>query len=520
MTMTPRTHRPAAAPAVFLSLALAAASLVGCRDELVCPAGETDCRGRCVSLSSDEVNCGRCGAACGPLETCGGGVCGCARGVATCGGVCTDLARDPASCGACDAACASATPLCSTVEGVSSCTASCAEGLTACAGACVDPTSDRSHCGQCGRACAEGEVCREGACRAEIYVACNASGDVRPVNAALESAGAPILASGSPQALAVSDLAVYAANGYPAGVAVLPLGSQLSPNLTVLPGDDVEDLIAYGGAVLASNAGAETVVVLSASGAILDEVAMPGALPDPQGLAVAGGTAYVALFGRSAGEGTPPTGQAVARLDLGGLPACLAGGTGPCAVARDPIDLLAVAGSAPEGGYPFPSGALAVGTRVFVTLSSLAYTDCGGGFFEYCKPAGNGRLAVIDTSASDAVSILDLGAACGNPGDLAVHGDTLWVVCGSFGFPQLAPGVLVPVSLSGTLAAGAPVSTPTGFVPGNLAFCGSAGYVTDQGSGAVLRFDPIGRSAGTPVDVCPRAGPFNFAWAADVECAE
>jgi len=510
--------RRAAAAAIALTLAF---TLAGCDEELVCPAGETDCRGRCVSLLADEANCGACGSACGPLEACGGGVCGCARGVATCDGACTDLARDPASCGACGAACLSTAPLCATAEGVSSCAASCEPGLSACAGACVDPASDRYHCGACGRACADGESCRDGACRPEIYVACYASGDVRPVNAALEDAGLPVPTSGSPQALAVSGLAIYAANGFPAGVAVLPFGPQLAPRVTVLPGDDVQDLLAHSGAVLVSNSGVETVVVLDASGDVLDEVALPGEQPNPHGLAVAGDTAYVALFGRSLGEGVAPTGQAVARLDLSGLPACLAGGAGPCAVAGDPIDLRAVAGSAPAGGEPFPSRALTIGTRVFVTLSSLSYADCGGGFFDWCKPAGSGRLAVIDTAANDAVSIVDLGPSCGNPGDLALDGDTLWISCGSFGFPDLAPGALVPVGgigAGGTPSVGAPLATPAGFVPGNLAFCGASGYVTDQASGAVLRFDPAARRADAPpVTVCPTV---YFAWAADVECAE
>jgi hypothetical protein len=54
-------------------------------------------------------------------------------------------------------------------------------------------------------------------------------------------------------------------------------------------------------------------------------------------------------------------------------------------------------------------------------------------------------------------------------------------------------------------------------VPGNLAFCGGLGYVTDQASGAVLRFDPGTRTASDPVEVCPTV---YFAWATDVACAE
>ena len=91
------------------------------------------------------------------------------------------------------------------------------------------------------------------------------------------------------------------------------------------------------------------------------------------------------------------------------------------------------------------------------------------------------------------------------------------VSCGSFGFPDLAPGVLLPVEISDVPTPGAPVASPTGFVPGNVAFCKERGYVTDQASGAVLPFDPAARTVGTAVTVCPTVF---FAWASDVACSE
>jgi len=506
--------------AVVLFVAFTLAGLAGCDEELVCPSGETACGKRCVSLAFDEANCGGCDVVCGPLEACGGGACACASGIGSCGGSCIDLARDPAHCGACDVACG-AGQLCSTAGGASGCVASCGEGRSTCAGACVELGSDPYHCGACGRRCAQGESCRAGECRAEIYVACYASGDVRPVDAALGGAGAPISASGSPQALDVTDLAIYTANGFPAGVGVAPLGAAAA-RVTPLAGDDVQDVLVHRGAVLASNSGSGTLVALDATGGFRDEVAIPVDQPNPHGIAVHGGTAYVALFGRSRGADLPPTGQAIARIDVErclDAGARISGATSPptCAIAGTPIDLNAVPGAAPEGGFPFPSQALAIGSRVFVTLSALAYADCGGGFFDWCRPAGSGRLAVVDTAAGDAVSIVDLGAGCGNPGDLAAAGDTLWVSCGSFTFPRLAPGALVPVAIGGAPSVGSPVSMPPGFVPGKLAFCGGTGYVTDQASGAVLRFDPVGRTVEDPVTVCPTVF---FAWAADVACSE
>lgn len=508
---TPRTP-------ILFALALTLTLVAGCKDELVCPQGETDCDGRCVSLLSDEAHCGACGTACGGLEACSGGSCACARGVAECGGACTDLARDAENCGACGLACEAAA-YCTTTGGATSCTAGCEAGLVPCDRACVDVASDRYHCGACGARCADGEVCRDGACRPEIYVACYASADVRPVNAELGDAGAPLAANGSPTALALGDLAIYTANGgVPASVGVLPLGSQLAATTTVLTGNDVQDVSVHGGAIFAANAFVGTIVVLDPAGEILDEVVMPGESANPHGLAAVGDRAYVPLFGKAIAADAPPSGQAIAKLDLSGLPACLAAGPGAggCAATDGAIDLRAIEGSATAGAYPFPATALAVGQRVFVTLSNLEYADCGGGFFEYCKPAGSGRLAVID-AASGGVSIVDLGEACKNPGALAVRGSTLWVSCGSFGFPDLAPGVLLPVEISGVPTPGAPVATPPGFVPGNVAFCKERGYVTDQASGAVLPFDPAARTVGTAVTVCPTVF---FAWASDVACSE
>jgi hypothetical protein len=44
--------------------------------EIVCVSGQSVCGDRCVSLSSDPRNCGRCRNDCGPGRLCNGGVCG------------------------------------------------------------------------------------------------------------------------------------------------------------------------------------------------------------------------------------------------------------------------------------------------------------------------------------------------------------------------------------------------------------------------------------------------------------
>jgi len=178
-----------------------------------------------------------------------------------------------------------------------------------------------------------------------------------------------------------------------------------------------------------------------------------------------------------------------------------------------------VAGAADDGAYPFPTRIGALGTRLYVTLANLESADCGGGIIAYCKPAGSGRLAVIDTS-DDSVSIVDLGADCKNPGAVAISGTTAWVACGSFTFASEAPGAVVPVDLSGaTPVVGAKVAVSivasSSFVPGALAVCGGKGYVGDQLSGTVARFDLSAKALDAYAVVCPTQ---YFAWAADVVC--
>jgi hypothetical protein len=72
--------------------------LSACKEELICPGGEVDCGGTCVSLLTDR-NCGACGNAVGPLQICAAGTPACAPDVAICDGACTDL-RD-GYCGGC-----------------------------------------------------------------------------------------------------------------------------------------------------------------------------------------------------------------------------------------------------------------------------------------------------------------------------------------------------------------------------------------------------------------------------------
>lgn len=498
-------------------LPLALLLSIGCRQELVCPADEADCGGRCVSLARDPRNCGACGVAVSALQVCRAGVAACAPGVADCGGKCVDTARDPAHCGACNAAC-STNPYCATVSGVSGCAAACPAGTTACGFSCVDLTSDRFHCGACGHGCAPGVACLQGAC-SPMQVACYATNEVVPVAADLGWAGDSRATPAGPTVLAVQGDAVYSANGYPqASVSVLPVDPGLASHSVTVAGNDLEEIQVAGGVVIASNSAIGTLLFLSLAGDVIGEIAMPDqqSFPNPYGFAIVGSTAYVALTGGDSGSG-----QAIARVALD-TAACAADPLRtPCGALAGKIDLLAVPGAYDAPGRPYPGRAATYGGRVFVTLANLkkATLSCGTGctYTAWSEPAGHGKLAVIDPAKGDAVTIVDLGAGCGNPGSLEVHGDTLWVACGSWTFPSVAPGALVPVDLKvDPPAPGAPLSLAP-LLPGGLAFCGGVGYATDQASGAVVRFDPIARTAEKPVTICPTS-TYGWAWASDVAC--
>jgi hypothetical protein len=487
---------PNSTPILAAALALA---LAACSEEKTCPAGEALCGETCTSLEIDSRNCGACGVACGAFQECDAGACRCGPGTVECGGACVDLLTSPAHCGACGTDCAASQdgPSCATVAGATACRAACPAPLADCANGCVDLASDRWSCGACGVACQRGESCREGACKPDVYVACFATDDVRPANQALR-VGLARKAGDGPIALAVDSGRVFAANSLSHSLSSFALDLRDGREL-VLGGSDFEALRARDGRLFVSNAGPGTMIVWDVPSArVLDEVVL-GDLSgvNPRGVDLVGERAYVALYGTNPSSG----GQEVVAVDLAPLAGCA---SPPCASVVRRISVLAAADA---DGLPFPSEVVARGTKVYVALANLKL----GSFGFYTDPAGNGKLAVIDTAADDAVTYVDLGATCTNAGALALLGDVLWVACGG-------TGNLVPVDLSGAAPAVLDAVPAGVFAPGKLAFCGGTGYVTDQWSGTVVRFDPDGVEESTSAVVCPLSEA-GWAWAADVECA-
>ncbi|MFK8003510.1 MAG: hypothetical protein AB8H86_28320 [Polyangiales bacterium] len=161
-----------------------------------CQAGEACCLAgdetMCIDVTSDPLNCGRCGRDCiaeGRGDRCQFGVCVCGNIVQGCAGdngnlccpartpadtnYCANLERDPTDCGACGDAC---DPLAADRCDGGQCR--CGDSREACGGTpestccradvgdteCIDTTTNRLHCGGCNNACLVSESCVEGSC--------------------------------------------------------------------------------------------------------------------------------------------------------------------------------------------------------------------------------------------------------------------------------------------------------------------------------------------------------------------
>ncbi len=420
----------------------------------------------------------------------------CAAGSTVCGKACFDLALDAANCGACGQACGS--------------------GFDCRAGACVALSTDRLNCGAAGWACQPGESCLSGACTS-LQVACFSVDEVRAVEPLDLTAGAAPRATGDgPIALATFGADLWAAASISGSLSRIPIDQGIAPTEYLLGGNDYEYVTAHADRILISNARAGTVVIVDpASGGVVGEVPVGSSAGENiKGISFAQvnavDTAFVSLQGDVV-SGDPALGQKLAVLSAAGLANCgLAGSPLPCLGTPTYLGLSA---GADAPGLPFPGRSIAFGGKVYVVLANLKL----GSFGYFTDPAGPGKLAVVDPagSAGPAVSYLSLGAACGNPGGIALHGTSLWVGC--------ATGGLVEVSLAGAAPVVSALRPTPGFlVPGNVAFCGDHGFVTDQYSGDVYPFDPVNYAASPAVatPVCPKsAGDFGYAWAADVACA-
>lgn len=140
-----------------------------------CSPTETCCGGVCVDTSADAGNCGACGNICSFNKECIDGVCGCSAGEAFCyfsykNYGCFDILNDIGNCGRCGNGCVTGQ---SCINGVCGCPA----GLSFCIDdprGCVDLQNDVANCGSCGNACGAGDICVNGYCVCDAQSCCPA----------------------------------------------------------------------------------------------------------------------------------------------------------------------------------------------------------------------------------------------------------------------------------------------------------------------------------------------------------
>lgn len=420
---------------------LAAFALTACPpNPLYCQPGTVSCGQGCVDPLADKRNCGGCGLACDNNQVCNAGTCECQSGTTSCGGQCVVTHYDTRNCGGCGHVCEAG------VCELGACREACTAGVsTRCGTACVDPTSDVRHCGGCEQPCAQGQSCRAGACTFDLLAACPDTGQVVGFSADTLTRGALTQVGTAPAALAVSSGVVLVADDKDERLYQLAVtrGGLEPVRLANRIGKAPAQVLVDGQVSYVVNADSATLQVLQAvtegGDAFELDAGLAGTLrlstaaelslgthSFPEGAVKLDSALWVPLWG---GEGSEAqAGQAVVRVSVENPLA-------PAEVAR--VSLTSLDLQAFDGGVaiPRPLAVTAFGGAIYAVLNNL---DGDG------QPAGPGMLARIDP-ATNAVSQVNLGAACLNPVWAAPVGGLLAVSCGG----RLSPSPLESVSSAG-----------------------------------------------------------------------
>jgi hypothetical protein len=133
--------------------------IAACSKTKKCKGGSSCCNGKCVNPEQDCKNCGKCGLKC-------------AFGSACCQGQCKKLKTDGKNCGKCGRKCGRGMVCCNgqcvslkqSQGHCGACGKHCGWGRKCCGGKCVSITSDGYNCGRCGHQCAKHVKCKYGIC--------------------------------------------------------------------------------------------------------------------------------------------------------------------------------------------------------------------------------------------------------------------------------------------------------------------------------------------------------------------
>ncbi len=385
----------------------------------------------------------------------------------------------------------------------------CTTQQVTCGGQCTSLASDPANCGTCGRTCAAGESCALGLCCTgencfpAVYAACFNTDSVQGASSLLVPVGAPVAVDDGPISFAWRGPSLWVANSLSSTLDSMketPVGLQIggTPSKVKIDGTkfDLEYVAERDALLYVSNAAVGSLVIIDpvATPPVLAEVPF-GGFSFPQGIAFSGNKAYVALNGFGF--------NSVAVVDL---------------VTRTLTKTIDLSGLVAPGANALPARMVVYGNRLYVTLWNL-----DANYF----PAGNGLLAVVDTSTdrlAPAPNPIDLGVSCKNPGGIALLGGTAWVTCGFFAFTATNPAEIegaafVPVDVSGAIPAVGPAALATGTAPGPIVFCNGKGYAGDRFSGDVLRFDPTTMSITARGLVCPAIAGMS-SYIPDLACAQ
>ncbi len=510
---------------VLFSLAVCGA--VSCMDQrVVCAAGTAPCGTTCINAQNDPLNCGGCQIACAANQACESGVCACQGGAVACNGACSVLAVDSRNCGSCGNAC-SLGQVCNSGK----CESSCVAGVASvCGSSCVNFATDPANCGTCGNVCGSGLRCRASQCSYDFVAACTSNGSIVPFNATTFGVGSGTPLGRSPQSLALKDGTLLSADGldqrlYQARVSDAGL---VATSRATQIGKATNQVVVDGPFAFVVNAGDNTIQVLattSTSGVLtladggapaltlgtVDEVNL-GENTWPEGIAIAGGTLWVPLYGGTDAV-SADAGQSVVQLavsDAGKL-------TELARVDLRTLDLQPFEG---RQTWPRPQAITEHGGAIYVALNNLNRGEYSVG--------GPGLLARIDP-ATRVVTRVELGGQqCLNPVWLASVGEELAVSCfGSVTWndkfvatASVGAGVVLldkDAKVRAVWSAACPGDAGTDsacavFLPSRFSVRGTRLAVGDANSGRLILLDvsdaglaPV-RGVGSPINICPGPG--------------